>query len=155
MNAPTAPPVSGRVCTFVVADLLLGVAVEHVVEVVRGEQLTDVPLAPEGVVGLLNLRGRIVPAIDARVRLGLACRDQSATSAHVVLALAGEQVSLVVDREGEVVSVQATDRHDVPETVPTGIRTLLTSAYRRDGALLLVLDPSLVLTAVITKETTP
>ncbi|HLL08783.1 MAG TPA: chemotaxis protein CheW, partial [Nocardioidaceae bacterium] len=52
-----------RLCTFIVGDLLLGLPVEEVSEVVRAEVLTPVPLAPSGVLGLLNLRGRIVTAV--------------------------------------------------------------------------------------------
>jgi hypothetical protein len=52
----------------------------------------------------------------------------------------------VVDREGEVVSVVASERQDVPETLDPEIRDLLTSAYQRASALLLVLDPGLVVT---------
>lgn len=145
MTAPAHPVRSARLCTFVVGDLLLAVPVEDVVEVVRGEQLTCVPLAPPEVVGLLNLRGRIVPALDARVRLGLAPAQAEAEAAHVILETDGEQISLVVDHEGEVVTVAASERYEIPETLPPDIRRLLTSAYRREGALLLVLDPRLVL----------
>ncbi len=141
-----APAAQVTLCTFVVGDLLLGLPVEHVVEVVRGERLTRVPLAPGSVVGLLNLRGRIVSAVDARVRLGLDRRDGDRECAHIIITLDDEQVSLVVDREGEVVALESATRYDVPETVPPEIRRLLVSAYRRDEALLLVLDPHRVLT---------
>lgn len=134
-----------KLCTFFVGDLLLGLPVEYVVEVVRGERLTRVPLAPGSMVGLLNLRGRIVSAVDARVRLRLERRDADSECAHIILTLDDEQVSLVVDREGEVVVLESAQRYDVPETVPPDIRRLLVSAYRRDEALLLVLDPHRVL----------
>jgi hypothetical protein len=54
-------------------------------------------------------------------------------------------VSLVVDREGEVVSVDRTARQDVPETLDAAIRGLLTGAHQQVGPLLLVLDPQLAL----------
>ena len=61
----------GVYCTFRVGGLLVGVDVERVQEVLHDPELTPVPLAHESVVGLLNLRGQIVTAIDARRRLGL------------------------------------------------------------------------------------
>jgi two-component system chemotaxis sensor kinase CheA len=70
-----APVSSDRLCTFAVAGLRLGIPVGDVVEVVRGEQVTPVPLAPAAVAGVLNLRGRIVPVLDARLRLGLPARS--------------------------------------------------------------------------------
>lgn len=139
---------STRLCTFAVGGLRLGLPVEDVVEVVRGEPVTPVPLAPATVAGLLNLRGRIVPVLDARARLGLPPRSDGQESAHVVLDLDGEHVSLIVDREGDVVEVLPEERQDVPETVDPHLRRLSTAAYQREGALLLVLDPRLVLVLV-------
>ena len=57
--------------TFVVDQLLFGVGVEKVQEVIRYQEMTRVPLAPPVVKGLINLRGQIVTAVDLRRRLGL------------------------------------------------------------------------------------
>jgi len=57
--------------TFFVADLFFGVDVLRVQEVLRFQQMTRVPLAPDVIEGLINLRGQIVTAIDMRRRLGL------------------------------------------------------------------------------------
>lgn len=134
-----------QLCTFVVGSLLLGLPVDDVSEVVRDEQLTPVPLATSSVIGLLNLRGRIVPAVDLRTCFGLSPRPADAAPAHVVVSVLGEQVSLVVDDTSDVVTVSSADREDVPETVAEGIGRLMTSSYQRADGLLLVLDPALVL----------
>lgn len=135
-----------RLCTFAVGNLLLGLPVDEVSEVVRGEQVTAVPLAPPAVIGLLNLRGRIVPAVDARTRFGLERRAADLDPVHVIVRALEEQISLVVDAMGDVVTVSRAGREDVPETVSPDIGRLLTSSYQRVGSLLLVLDPQLVLT---------
>ena len=135
-----------RLCTFVVGALLLGLPVDEVSEVVQGEHVTHVPLAPEAVVGLLNLRGHIIPAVDARTRFGLEPRGLEEEATHVIVNVLGEQISLVVDRASDVVTVSPVDREDVPDTVSPTIRRLLTSSYQRHDALLLVLDPHIVLT---------
>ncbi len=145
MTQPASGSDDLRLCTFAVGHLLLGLPVEDVAEVVRGEQLTVVPLAPPAVVGLLNLRGRIVPAVDARTRFGLPPREPDVEPTHVIIHSLGEQISLVVDRPGDVLTVARRDREEVPDTVSADIRRLLTSSYQRHGALLLVLDPQLVL----------
>ncbi|MCA1712845.1 MAG: chemotaxis protein CheW [Actinobacteria bacterium] len=141
----TAPLGDVQLCTFVVGGLLLGLPAAGVSEVVHGEEVTPVPLAPAAVLGLLNLRGRIVPAIDARLRLGMPPRPVGEEGTHIVVRVRGEQVSLVVDRTSDVVSVAAADREDVPETVGPEIRRLLTASHQRTYGLLLVLDPELVL----------
>lgn len=135
-----------RLCTFAVGNLLLGLPVEDVAEVVRGGVVTVVPLAPPAVTGLLNLRGRIVPVVDARLRFGLDPRGPDQEPTHVIVRTPGEHISLAVDRASDVVAVSPADREDVPETVSPEIRRLLTSSYQRSGALLLILDPALVLT---------
>jgi purine-binding chemotaxis protein CheW len=131
-----------RYCTFAVGELRLGIEAERVREILLEQELTPVPRAHPSVLGLLNLRGRIVTAIDARHRLGLPTRDPGEGIAHVITWGEGEAVSLVVDAEREVVEVDTETRQQVPETVRPEIRGLVTTVYEVDaGDLLLVLDP--------------
>lgn len=125
-------------CTFRVGGLLIGVDVERVQEVLYDPDMTTVPLADDSVLGLFNLRGQIITAIDARRRLGLADREPDDRATHVIVRCASEAVSLVVDREDEVVDVD--DPEAVPETFSNEIRNLLTGIHQLDAGLLLVLD---------------
>lgn len=129
-----------RFSTFHVGSLLLGVELDRVQEVMGEQLLTPVPLADPSVVGLLNLRGRIVTAVDARLRFGLSPRVAGAPAANIVIRVDGEPVSLVVDREGEVLDVDNVQREDVPETVSASIREYVVGAYKVDDALLLAID---------------
>ena len=138
---------SRRYCTFGVSGLLLGIDIEQVQEVLRDQEITPVPLAQPGVLGLLNLRGQIVTAIDARQRLGLSERPPEGPVAHVIVRCADEAVSLAVDVEDEVVDVDDDAYEQVPETLSKSIRSHLTGVYKLDGALLLVLDANLALSA--------
>ena len=130
-----------RFATFQVDNLIIGVDVDRVQEVLRDKVVTPVPLADECVAGILNLRGQIVTVIDARVRLGLAPRTEGAGNAHVVIRAASEAISLVVDCEGDVIDVDEDSFEDVPATVSATIKTFVQGVYKIDGALLLVLDP--------------
>lgn len=132
--------------TFWVDGLLLGVEIEHVQEVLRGQDVTPVPLADPAVVGLLNLRGRLAAAIDLRHRLGLSPRAPGEALVHVVVRSHGEPVSVVVDLEGEVVEVDDRSAEAVPDTVGPTIRAFLTAAHQLDGPLLLVLDAERAIT---------
>jgi len=94
-------------CTFVVADALYGVELERVQEVLRAQPITRVPLAAPALVGLLNLRGRIVPAVDLRTVLGLpprrpGTRRGEQDSGLVVVRGADGPVALVVDAIADV-----------------------------------------------------
>ncbi len=146
----TAPPPTtatagdrARMATFEADGLLLGVDVARVQEVLGGGDVTPVPLAPPAVLGLLNLRGRILTVVDARQRLGLAPRpvgDNDDALVQVVLGSGGEAVSLVVDRAGDVVDVDLRSREPVPVTLDATIRTFVTAVHQLADALLLVLD---------------
>ena len=130
-----------RFCTFYLEGLMLGIVIERVEEVLRDQKITPVPLAHPDVAGLLNLRGQIVTAVDGRRRLGLTAREDGSEPAIVVIRSAGEAVSLLVDRVGDVVEVADERFVDVPVTVGATIGALTTGAYKLDGNLLLVLDP--------------
>ena len=130
---------TAQLCTFYLDDMLFGVDVLNVQEVVRAQPLTRVPLALLAVRGLLNLRGQIVPALDLRCRLGLADRPDIVPM-NVVLRGADGPVSLLVDRAGDVLTVNGADFEPSPETLRGPAAELVCGAYKLDNRLLLVLD---------------
>jgi purine-binding chemotaxis protein CheW len=129
-----------RLCTFHVGKLLIGVDVDQVQEVRAAEIVTPVPLAPDSVTGIINLRGQIVTVIDARQRLGLPTGDEHADPVYAVIRNDGEAIGLAVDRAGDVIEVDASDFEDVPDTVRSAIRSFVSGVYKLEGAQLLVLD---------------
>ncbi len=135
---------AAKLCTFAVGPLLVGVDVQRVREVRRGDEVVPVPLAPPSVSGLANLRGEIVTVVDARARLGVDDRARGADAARaqvcVVIESAGEAVCLAVDEERDVVDVDPAGIEAVPATVSPTIASLVTGVHTVEGALLLVLD---------------
>jgi purine-binding chemotaxis protein CheW len=131
---------TGLYATFVVEDRYLGVPVERVQEVLRAQPLTPVPLAHEHICGLVNLRGQIVTAVDLRARLGLLARDASAASADVVVTTEDGPVCLVVDRLGDVRTVNDDSFERPPNTLQAPTPPLIKGAFKLDDALLLDLD---------------
>src|SRR5688572_3433820 len=93
--------------SMTVAGQLFGIPVLTVQDVLGEQRITRVPLALPEVAGTLNLRGRIVTAIDMRRRLGLEARPPEITGMNVVVDRAGELYSLIVDSVGEVLSLDA------------------------------------------------
>jgi len=128
-------------CTFHVGDLFLGIEVERIQEVLRDSIVTAVPKAPSAILGLINLRGQIVTAVDLRTRFGLPSRDSEASSTILVLDGANELLSLVVDRAGDVVEVEDDHFEEPPDTLKNESRRLVRGAYKLEHRLLLVLDP--------------
>jgi len=132
---------SRQYATFEVADQLFGLDVAKVQEVLSFDQYTPVPLAPESVGGLFNLRGQVIAAVDLRVQLGLPPRTKSADPAmNVIVKTEEESVSLLVDRIGEVVTLQDDTFEPPPDTLQGRARHLITGTFKLDGRLLLALD---------------
>jgi purine-binding chemotaxis protein CheW len=126
--------------TFTVHDRYLGVPVERVLEVMRAQPITPVPLAHPHIGGLLNLRGQIVTALDLRARLDLPARDDGEPSATVILSTEAGALALIVDGLGDVVAVEEDSFEPPPETLRSESRHLIKGAYKLDDALLLDLD---------------
>jgi purine-binding chemotaxis protein CheW len=127
-------------CTFLLDGRYFGVEVQQVQEVIRYQELTRVPLASPAVSGLINLRGRIVTAIDLRHRLGLADRPQGKLPMNVVVRTGDDAVSLLVDEIGDVIEVPEDKFERPPETLRGTARALVEGAYKLEDRLMLVLD---------------
>jgi purine-binding chemotaxis protein CheW len=127
-------------CTFYLDELLFGVDLRSVQEVIRFIKMTQVPLAPEVVSGLINLRGQIVTAVDLRRRLGLKARPSDALPMNVVVRSEDGAVSLLVDEIGDVVEVEAATFENPPETLRGSVRNMILGIHKLDKKLMHVLD---------------
>jgi purine-binding chemotaxis protein CheW len=125
--------------TFTIAKQLFGIPVLKVQDVLSSHNITRIPLAPPEIAGSLNLRGRVVTAMDVRVRLGLPARDGS-SSMSIVAEHDGELYSLMVDSVGEVLALKSSAWERSPPTVDPKFREYSRGIYRLDGKLLVVLD---------------
>ena len=127
-------------CTFYLDSLLFGVELKSVQEVVRSLDMTQVPLAPAVVSGLINLRGQIVTAVDLRKRLELQPRAANATVMNVVVRSEDGAVSLQVDEIGDVVEVEDSTFEPPPETLRGAVRSIIIGVHKLNDRLLHVLD---------------
>ena len=125
--------------TFTIADQLFGIPVLKVQDVLSSHNITRIPLAPPEIAGSLNLRGRIVTAMDVRLRLSLPPRE-GGTSMSIVAEHEGELYSLMVDSVGEVLALKGSDWERNPPTLDAKFREYSLGIYRLDGELLVVLD---------------
>lgn len=126
--------------TMTIANQLFGLPVLQVQDVLGAQKITRIPLAPKEVAGSLNLRGRIVTAIDVRLRLGLPPVEADAKRMSIVVDHGGELYSLMVDSVGEVLSVDASTYERNPATLDPVWRDVSAGIYRLKGQLLVVLD---------------
>jgi purine-binding chemotaxis protein CheW len=131
---------SQQFCTFFLAGHLFGTPVARVQEVIQHQQMTEVPLAPEVVRGLINLRGQIVAAIDLRRRLELPDRPADQAPMNVVVQTGDGPVSLLVDEIGDVIEVDEEMLETPPETLRGLTREVVEGIYKLPRHLLLALN---------------
>lgn len=143
MNAVTTT--STQLCTFALGELLLGLDVRRVQEVLRNQPMTPVPLSGHVIRGMINLRGQIVLAIDLAFCLGLEPRNSGELSMLVVLRSEDGPASLLVDGIRDIVSVEPEAFEPPPETLQGRSRDFIKGAYKLPRQLLLVLDPDCIL----------
>jgi purine-binding chemotaxis protein CheW len=131
--------------TLTVADQLCGVPVLAVRDILGEQVITRIPLAPPEIAGSLNLRGRIVTAIDLRRRLRLPPAPPGQARMSVVAEQGGELYALLVDQVSEVLSLDAAQFERNPATLEKCWAQFSTGIFRLDGRLLVVLDVSRLL----------
>jgi purine-binding chemotaxis protein CheW len=127
-------------CTFFLKSQFFGVPVQKVQEVIRYQEMTRVPLVPQVIRGLINLRGQIVMAVDLRRRLGMEDRSESELPMNVVIRTDEGAVSFLVDEIGDVLEVDEDCLERPPETLQGRARELVRGVYKLDKRLMHVLD---------------
>ena len=131
--------------TFTIAGQMFGLPIARVQDVFKPAHVTRVPLAASEIAGVLNLRGRIVTAIELRSRLGLAARDAGQVAMAIGIESRGESFGLLVDTVGEVLKLPDEEREPNPINLDRNLGRVSAGVYRLDGHLLVVLDIDRVL----------
>jgi purine-binding chemotaxis protein CheW len=134
-----------QLCTFALGDLLLGIDVRRVQEVLRHQPTTHVPLAARLISGLINLRGQIVLTIDLAHCLSLKSPNPRKQSMLVVIRSEDGPASLIVDGIRDIVNVHTDSHEPIPETMDSDKRIFFKAAYKMPKQLLLELDPDRIL----------
>jgi len=135
MSAP-----SKQFCTFFLDGHYFGVPVQQVQEVLRYQEMTEVPLVSSVVRGLINLRGQIIAAVDLRRQLGLAERGEKQKPMNVIMRSEQGAFSLLVDEIGDVIEVEEAMFEQPPASLRGIAKEMLRGVYKLPASLLLVLD---------------
>ena len=125
--------------TLTVAGQLCGIPVPGVRDILAEQPITRIPLAPPDIAGSLNLRGRIVTAIDLRRRLNLPPAEPGQKRMSVVAEQGGELYALLVDHVSEVMTLDAGLLERNPSTLDRKWAMFSSGIYRLDGRLLVIL----------------
>jgi len=137
--------------TIFVGGQMFGIPILQVQDVLGQTKVAKIPLAPHQVAGALNLRGRIVTAVDVRTCLHLPMLDNTGKIMSVVVENEHELYSLIIDSVGDVLSLYEEDYEPTPATLDPAWRSVSLGIYRLQQKLLIILDvPKLLNTLSMT-----
>lgn len=126
--------------TFTLGDHQYGIDVMRVQEVTNSLPLTQVPLAPKYVRGLINLRGQIATAIGLHDLFGFEAPVSVDSNMTLICRVDGALLSLLVDSIGDVVDIPFSDYEPVPDTIKGSIRKFMSGVYKTQGTILSIID---------------
>jgi purine-binding chemotaxis protein CheW len=139
-----------QLVSFLIGKEEFGVDIGYVQEINRMVQITKVPNAPAFVDGVINLRGRIIPVIDLRLKLGMERKEHDKNTRIVVVEVAGKTVGFIVDAVTEVLRIPSNITEAPPDMV-TGVNSEYIKAVGKlEDRLLILID----LEKILSKEET-
>ena len=134
-----------QLVTFRLGNELYGVDIMAVKEIVRIQPIRPIPNAPNYMVGILNLRGEIIPIIDLHRRFNIAFANEEdeldeLESGFIILNINGKQLGIIIDRVSRVATVNFSDIQTAPR-MSGGIGSeYIRGVVRNDDGYLIILD---------------
>ena len=129
-----------QLVVFDLAGEVYGVKIETVREIIRMQDVTYVPDAPEFVEGVINLRGRVIPVVDLRKRFSLTQSEATEESRVVVVDIGGEDIGVIVDAVTEVLRIAVDSIESTSSLITTEDSYYLEGIVKVDDRLLILLD---------------
>ena len=141
----------GKYLTFSLAEEEYGIGILKIKEIIGMLPITSVPQTPDFVKGVINLRGKVIPVIDLRLRFGIGEIDYTERTCIIVVEIAGQAgtvlIGIVVDSVSEVLNVKGDDIEDTP-TFGTKLDTeYILGMAKMEGGVKILLDIDRVLNA--------
>ncbi len=135
-----------QLVSFKIGDEEFGVDILSVQEINRMSQITKVPNTSDFIEGVINLRGRVIPVMDLRVKLGMPRKEHGKNTRIVVVELKGQTIGFIVDEVSEVLRISK-DITEAPPEMVGGIESdYITSIGKLEDRLLILLDLDKIVT---------
>lgn len=145
-SSPVLARSAGKYLTLFLGEEEYGLDVTKVQEIIRMLPITRVPRAPSFIRGVVNLRGRIVPVLELRARLGMDPVEEARETCIVVVRSGDLTMGIIVDQVRDVLDIQAAEMHDVPDFGVSLDTAYLSGVARRAQRVVLLLEVDRVLT---------
>jgi len=135
---------SGKYLTFQLENEEYGIPIKKVKEIIGIMDITHIPKTPEFIIGVINLRGKIIPVMDLRLKFGLAGKDYNQRTCIIVIEIItpeiNKQIGIIVDTVSEVVNVQSDDMEMPPQYDSHIEESFLHGLGKVKGKVILLLD---------------
>lgn len=125
--------------TFSLGDEAYGIDIMYVTEIVGIQPITEVPELPDFIKGIINLRGKIIPVMDARVKFSKAVKDYNDRTCIVVIDVTNLTIGIIVDAVSEVMNINEEDIVPPPNINSAG-RKYIKSVGKSGNDVILILD---------------
>ncbi|WP_166240964.1 chemotaxis protein CheW [Paenibacillus turpanensis] len=136
--SPFEDTLKGKFLTFLVEKEHYGIPIQYVKEIVGLHKITEVPEMPEYIKGIINLRGRIIPIMDVRLRFKKSYRDYNDRTCIIVIEIEDLCVGLIVDSVSEVLWIADEDIVPPPDLKTGGTKYVMGVGKANGGAKLLL-----------------
>ena len=130
----------GRYLTFQVGKETFGIEIKYVIEIVGLQSLTQMPEMPEYIKGIMNLRGKVIPAMDVRQRFKLPAREYDDRTCIIVIDFGGMSVGLIIDSVSDVLSISGDQIMEKPEISGRGGCGYVNSVGMVDDQVIMLID---------------
>ncbi len=128
----------GKYLTFILGNETYGIGIESVTEIIRLQPITEVPELPEYIQGIINLRGKIIPVMDVRLRFNRELMEYNERTCVVVIDVSETSIGLIVDGVSEVLSIPDSEIVDPPEVKKDGNKFIKSIGKVKDEVKLLL-----------------
>ncbi len=122
--------------TFYIGDALCGIDILRVQEIIRYSKITWVPQAPDYVLGIINMRGRIVTVLDIGKKLGLTPVKLNKSNRNIIIDTEDEHIGLVVDRIGDIVMIVSNNLEPAPSNISGLQGEFFKGVYKKQESLI-------------------
>ena len=136
----------GKYLTFVLAKECYGLEILKVREIIGLMDITAVPRTPEFVKGVINLRGKVIPVVDLRLKFGMVEAEHTEETCIIVVQVGAVEMGILVDKVSEVLNIGGADIEDAP-SFGTEVNTdFILGMGKANGRVTILLDIGKVLT---------
>ncbi len=136
---------AGKFLTFLLADEVYGLEILKVREIIGMMAITNVPGTPDCVRGVVNLRGKVIPVVDLRLKFGMMPAEQTEETCIIVVSVNGIEMGTVVDKVYEVLDISEENIEDAPDLGQEVSTNVILGMGKSDGKVIILLDISKVL----------